>query len=604
MMRRRLLLVALACGVAFAAKLPETIDGRRMLEDVKWLSSERYQGRMTGTPELDAAARWIAKNFERAGLKPPFAEGGAKPGYLQKFTVNTDAKLGKKNTLRVGDKEVAVARDFVPRVFSGNGEVKAGLVFAGYGITANEYHYDDYRGIDVKGKIVVILRTEPQDQDEKAVFDGKRSTRHSSLETKAINAKVHGAAGVILINNYVTYPQDADKLDGFGGHSGGMGVGIPVVQVKATIAEKWFEAAGKDLKATVKKIDDTLDAQSFALPDTMTVTLRVDVDRVLRPTFNVAGYLPGSTDEYIVVGAHYDHLGMGRQFSMAPSEVPKIHPGADDNASGTAAVIELARYFARQPKMKRGVLFVAFSGEEIGLLGSSHLVGNMPLAIEKCAGMINMDMVGRMTDGRFYVAGVGTGTTFKVAVDEVMKLVPDLKPELSDNLNIGGSDHTSFSARQVPALFFFSGLHNDYHKPSDTWDKIDPGPYGALVRVVAATTAELASTGERAQYVRVAPAAMPSGGGGGGYGPYFGSVPDFAPVSGGVKFSDVRPGSPAEKAGIRGGDIMIEFDGKAVGSLEEYTYLLRSKAVGDTVAVKVKRGSEVLNFKVLLEARK
>jgi aminopeptidase YwaD len=601
----RLLLVA---SIGLAAKLPETIDGRRMLEDVKVLSSERYQGRFTGTPELDQAAKWIAKNFEKAGLKPAFAEGTSKPSYLQKFIVNTDSKLGKKNTLRVAGKELTVAKDFLPRVISASRTVEAPMVFAGYGITSSDHRYDDYAGLDVKGKIVVVLRNEPQDQDEKSVFEGRNRTRHSNIDTKATNAKLHGAVGMILLNNAVIYPEDADKLDSFGNQSGAMDSGIPVVQVKSNVAERWFEESKHELKGIVKAIDRTLEPQSFRFPETMKAEMHIEVDRVMRPTHNVGGYLPGTTDEFLVIGAHYDHLGYGRQFSMAPSEVPKIHPGADDNASGTAAVMELARYFAKQPKMRRGILFVAFTGEEIGLLGSSHIAGKMPVPLEKCAAMINMDMVGRMVDGKFFVAGVGTGSNFKTVLEEVVRDQAGLKPDFSDNLNIGGSDHTSFAARQVPALFFFSGLHTDYHKPSDTWEKIEPGAYARLITLVAGTAQELAIAAQRPQYQRQqAPAATgaPAGGSGNsGYGPYFGSVPDFAEVPDGVKLADVRPGSPAEKGGVRGGDILIEFDGKKVGNLQDYTYVLKSKAVGDTVEVKVKRLGETLTFRVVLEARK
>lgn len=594
----------LAATLLSAAKLPEAIDGRRMLEDVKVLSSEKYKGRFTGTPELDEAAKWIARGFERSGLKPPFVEAG-KLSYLQKFMVNTESKLGKKNSLSVAGKGLTVAKDFLPRVFSANGTVIGEMVFAGYGITSSEHHYDDYADLDVKGKVVVVLRNEPQDLDEKSIFEGRNRTRHSNLETKAVNAKLHGAVALIIINNSVIYPEDTDKLDTFGGQSGAADLGIPAVQVKASVAERWFADSNHDLKGIVKAIDRTLQPQSFRFPAAIKAALRVDVERVMRPTNNVAGFLPGVTDEFIVIGAHYDHLGYGRQFSMAPSEVPKIHPGADDNASGTAAVMELGRYFAGLPKQKRGILFVAFSGEEIGLLGSSHLTDHMPFPLEKCALMINMDMVGRMVDGKFFLAGLATGSTFKPIVEDVMKDLTGLKPDYSDNLNIGGSDHTSFAAKQLPSLFFFSGLHSDYHKPSDTWDKIEPAPYAALIRVVAAITEQLATAADRPAYQRVAPAPTPAGSsGGGGYGPYFGSVPDFASAPGGVKLADVRVGSPAEKGGVRAGDILIEFDGKKVGSLEDYTYLLRSKAVGDSVEVKVKRLGETLTFSVVLEARK
>lgn len=602
---RRVLWLVVAVA-AFGAKLPETVDGRRMVEDVRLLSSAKYQGRMTGTPELDEVAKWIAKQFQKSGLRPAIAEGGAKPGYLQKYTVNTESKLGRKNTLRVAGKDLTVAKDFVPRVFSSTGKAAGGLVFAGYGITSNDHHYDDYSGLDVSGKVVLVLRNEPQDMNDHSVFDGRNRTRHANLETKAINAKLHGAVAMILMNDPVNYPEDNEKLDQFGGGSGAMPVGIPVVQVKATVAEGWFRESKQDLKEIVQGIDRTLTPRGFAFAGGMRAEMDIDLDRVMRPAYNVAAYLPGLTDEYIVIGAHYDHIGLGHQFSMSPSEVPKIHHGADDNASGTAALIELGRYFGRQPKGKRGILLVAFSGEEIGLLGSAHIVANMPMPLEKCAAMINLDMVGRMSEGKFFVAGVGTGTTFQKMLHEVMALAPDLKPDFSDNLNIGGSDHMSFVARQVPTLFFFSGLHADYHRPSDTWEKFSPTSYAALIRVVAATATELVGAPERPVFQRPEVAAAPAGtgGGGSGYGPYFGSVPDFSPVVGGVRLAEIRPGSPADKSGIKGGDILVEFDGKPVGSLEDYTYLLRARKPGDLVQAKVKRLGETLTFSVVLEARK
>ncbi len=601
---RRTIGLLLAGALVWGATLPESIDGRRMLEDVKVLSSEKFKGRFTGTPELDEAARWIAKNFQKAGLRPVFSEGGAKPGYLQKLVVSTESKLGGKNTLRVAGKDLTVAKDYMPRVFSSSGTASAEMVFVGYGITANEHRYDDYQGMDVAGKIVVALRYEPQDADENSIFDGKRRTRHAGLEAKAANAKLHGALALILVNNAVTYPEERETLDPFGGESGGLGAGIPVVQVKASVADAWFSESNHDLRGIVRAIDRLVAPQSFRFPESMKAEMRVEVERVMRPTHNVAGYLPGRTSEYVILGAHYDHLGYGRQFSMAPSEVPKIHPGADDNASGTAAVMELARYFARQPKMKRGILFVAFTGEEIGLLGSSHLAGNMPMDLAECAAMINMDMVGRMKDGKFFVAGVGTGSSFKAVLEGVTKGQAGLDPDLSENLNIGGSDHSSFHAKQVPSLLFFSGLHGDYHKPSDTWDKIEPNAFAALVKVVGATAQELALAETRPAYQRIVAPAAQGGGGGSGYGPYFGSVPDFAEVPGGVKLAEIRAGSPADKGGLKGGDILVEFDGKKVENLQDYTYVLRSKAVGDKVEVKVKRLGETLTFSVVLEARK
>ncbi|WP_031499983.1 M20/M25/M40 family metallo-hydrolase [Bryobacter aggregatus] len=589
--------------LGFAAKLPDGIDGRRMVDDVRLLSNEKYKGRWTGTKELDEAARWIAHNYEKMGLKAPFADASGKLSFFQKFVVNTESKLGTHNTLSVGSEKLSVAKDFLPRIFSSSGEVSAPLVFAGYGITAHEYHYDDYAGLDVKGKIVVVLRLEPQDGDQNSVFLGTERTRHANLEGKAINAKLHGAAGMIVLNNTAVFPGEENKLDPFGNESGPLSVGIPVVQVKTSIAEKWIAAAGHDLKAMVRTIDQNLEPQSFAFPDSLHGHLRVDINRIMKPTWNVAAYLPGETSEYIVIGAHYDHLGVGRQFSMAPSEAGKIHPGADDNASGTAAVLELARHFKSLPKPKRGILFAHFSGEELGLLGSSYMTAHMPLDLANCTSMVNLDMIGRMTNGKLFIAGAASGSGFQSILENLLQADPAIHPDFSENLNIGGSDHTSFSSKQIPTLFFFTGLHPDYHKPSDTWEKFDPVAYQQVVRLVAATVSELEAAPKRPEFRRVETAAAPSGGGG-GYGPYFGSVPDFAEVSNGVRFADVRAGSPAEKGGIRAGDVLTEFDGKKVASLQDYTYLLRAKKPGDTVRVKVNRFDQSYEFSVVLGIRK
>jgi len=198
---------------------------------------------------------------------------------------------------------------------------------------------------------------------------------------------------------------------------------------------------------------------------------------------------------------------MGEQFSMAPSRSGKPHPGADDNASGTAGVVELARDLVGGPKPKRGVLFICFAGEELGLLGSSFYVNNPRLPIEKAVAMLNLDMIGRIRDGKVYVSGAGTGTTLKAILEDVVRK-HDLKVDFADQAGYGSSDHTSFTTKLVPVLFFFSGLHADYHRPSDTWDKIESGEAAKLLRMVAEVTTRLANGDERPQYVRPAPTVL------------------------------------------------------------------------------------------------
>lgn len=573
------------------------------LDNVKFLASEKLKGRGTGTKELDIAAGYIEKKFKSFGLKP--VPGAANFG--QNFTVTTRARLGPGNRLQytIGNETKALksSKDFVAFNFSENGKASGQVVFVGYGITAPEYGYDDYGGVDVKGRIALVLRQEPQEFDEKSKFEGKAYTAHSQLQNKAVNAKIHGAKGVIFMNTLFNRQNADDKLELFGRAAGPGNSGIPFIQIRAEETNKWFENAGKSLKTLCETIDKDLAPQSFAFPEALKLDLAVDIQRLSRTVHNVAAYLAGDTDEYVVIGAHYDHLGMGEQFSLGTPG--KTHPGADDNASGTSGVIELARYFSKQKKQKRGMMFLAFAGEELGLLGSAHYVSNPYMPLNKAVAMINMDMIGRIRDGKVFLAGSGTGSSFKSMIGELTPKYTDFKIDLSETAGYGSSDHTSFTTKQVPVLFFFSGLHGDYHKPSDTWDKIDSKGAVQLLDLVGDIAERLVNGAERPQYVRVEPPQMRVGssGGGSGYGPYFGSIPDFAEPPTGVRFADVRAGSPAEKGGLKGGDIMIEFDGKKVGNLQDYTYLLRQKKPGDEVVVKYLRNGETMETKVTLTKR-
>jgi len=597
-----------AASIALGATA--AIDASAYLNDIKFLASPELRGRVTGSPELEKAAAFIAGKFRGFGLKP--VDGKS---YYQAFPVTTDAQLGKANHFRFSENghttTLHFPNDFIPFNFSHVGKLAGPVVFAGYGITAPEYHYDDYAGIDVKGKVVLMLRHEPQENDPQSVFDGRSYTQHAQFTSKATNAKIHGATGVILINDVATHKAeaDADALEKFGTTAGPLDAGIPFVQVKAERLAAWFNNAGRNLDQIIEGIDKDLKPQSFAFPESLNVDANTDVERAVKTVHNVIAYIPGETDEYVIVGAHYDHLGLGGQYSLAPSQTGTVHPGADDNASGTAGVIELARWYSRLPKQKRGILFLSFAGEEQGLLGSAYYAGHPKLPLEKAVAMINMDMIGRIRDAKVYVGGVGSGSTLRPLLEQI---APNhaLKMDFAGvGASEGSSDHTSFQAKQVPILFFFSGLHGDYHKPSDTWEKIDAPDASLLLQFVADVTDHLRDTPERPQFVRVAPtsghgdSSVGPVGGNSGYGPNFGSVPDFAEGIVGVKFADVREGSPAAKAGFKAGDIMVEFDGKAIQNLYDFTYALRSKRPGDTVKVKVLRDGAPVEADVLLTKR-
>lgn len=600
----RMMNAAAACALLCLAARGAEIDARRYLEDVKVLADPSMKGRLTGTPELEKAAKFLAARYEKLGIPP----AGGKT-YFQWYDVTTNARLGKANTLKWTSeghtRSLAPEKDFVPFNFSMNGTVSAGLAFAGYGITAPEYNYDDYSNIDAKGKIVVILRHEPQEFDEKSVFNGKVYTRHAQMEAKAVNAKFHGAKAVVFVSD-VSNHSDPDDVDKFSRNVGPGFRGVPFVQVRAEIVEQWLALSGKNLKELIAAIDKDLKPQSFDLPANLSTELSVDVQREVKRVPNVCAYLPGETDEYVIIGAHFDHLGLGEQFSMAPSLAGTVHPGADDNASGTAGVLELAQWFKSQPQAKRGVLFLNFSGEELGLLGSSAYVANPVLPLNKAVAMLNMDMIGRIRDGKVFLSGSATGTTFKPLLEEV-KAKTKLTLDLSEQGGYGSSDHTSFTTKQVPVLFFFSGLHADYHKPSDTADKIEAWNTAMLLQVVADIGARLLASDDRPRFVRTAdprPQAMAGSAGSSGYGPYFGSIPDMSDVPGGFRISDVRENSPAAKAGLKSGDVIFEFDGKPIGNLMDFTYALRARKPGDTVTVKYRRAGQEVEVKTTLEQRR
>ncbi|MGB2628959.1 MAG: M28 family peptidase [Candidatus Acidiferrum sp.] len=596
--------VFLLAGIALASTPPAVgpADAQRYLNDIKTLTQPKMEGRGEGSKGLVLAEHVLRDRYKSYGLEPAGSNG-----YLQSFTVTTGAKLHGKNDFVVENgpakSEIKLNQEYVPFSFSSSGTASGPVVFAGYGITAEEFGYDDYAGIDVKDKIVVVLRYEPGGFATKSGNQGL--TNHSQFITKAINARNHGAKALILVNGKLN-PGEEDLLTRFGSVNGPESVGVMFVQVRHSVADAWFHSAGTSLGDAEDKINSQAKPASFAFPEALRASLAVAVENTHATVNNVLAYLPGTTDEYIILGAHYDHLGRGNFDSLAPSQIGQIHPGADDNASGTAGLLELARLLSPlKGQLQRGILFASFAGEELGLLGSAEWVKEPTKPLEKAVAMLNMDMIGRIKDGKVYVGGVGTGSTFAKVLGQA-ETGCSLKFEASQG-GYASSDHTSFVSKRIPVLFFFSGLHSDYHKPSDTWEKINPNSAVELLNVVAKITVAIADEPEKPAFVVVADSNPHGGsgtGGGGGYGPAFGSIPDFGQTENGVKFSDVKPGSPAAKAGLRAGDVLIQFGDKPIKNLYDFTDALRRSKVGDVVPVTVLRDGKELKVSVTLEQRK
>jgi Zn-dependent M28 family amino/carboxypeptidase len=309
-----------------------------------------------------------------------------------------------------------------------------------------------------------------------------------------LTAKAHGAAAVLIVNDTATHsgPDNLEKLSALPSPGS---AGLPFAGIRSGIVEEWFQLAGRDFADTQADIDRRLEPVSFDVPG-VEVEIHTEVVNEQRMVSNVVGYIPGTTSEYVIVGAHYDHLGNGEQFSLSGDNAGAMHPGADDNASGTAAVMAIARWFGSQRPMRRGVLLVTFAGEEVGLLGSTWFTQSPPLPLRDAVAMINMDMIGRMREKSLIVGGVDSGTGLRPKVEAAAKGYP-FELQTGSQAVYGSSDHTSFTSHGIPALFFFTGLHADYHRPGDTVDKIDRRNTPLIADLVADIAAAIADAPDR-----------------------------------------------------------------------------------------------------------
>ncbi len=574
-------------------------DGARAKSEVTWLADPARTGRGVGTPGIDAAADWIEAQMKAIGLAPAGAEG-----YRQVFDAPVGARLLDGNTLALGGRAERLLLDWLPFTFSDDGKVEAEVVFAGYGITAADLAYDDYAGIDVKGKIVLVAQDFPGEADPKSPFRDPKNHRYGEWRYKVTNARDHGAAAVLAVRDDWNHPGKDDIPAWKGSPSSRAGL----VAARVTLAA--LKEAGVDVPALAIPIAADLKPRSKVLPIRAALQVAVAHDRAR--TANLVGRIAGSdpavADECVVVGAHYDHLGLGGESSASPEQIGQPHLGADDNASGTAALLAVARAFASQPAPRRTVIFAAFSGEELGVLGSAFFVKNPPAGctVPKMQLMVNLDMVGRPQQGKLYVHGVDTGKGLRELVMKLAGEAPPiaLKVEMGGE-GFGSSDNASFYARDVPVLFLFNGAHTDYHRVSDTPDKIDAAGLAEAARLGWRAARAAADLPERIEVVKVARAQPPAGGGGRGSRPSLGTIPDFAERKDpGVLLTGTVPGSPAEKAGMKGGDVLLRLGTKKILNLQDMQYALTDHRPGDVVEVEYLRDGKSTVVSVTLAERK
>jgi len=595
----------LAISSLAAGSLPlSELSADRYMQHVSFLASDALKGRGNGTAELEKAGDYIASQFRSLGLKPA-GDGGS---FFQKFEITVGVEFGSKNALQVSGAPKQRDKDFVTMPISTSGTYEGPVVFAGYGITSAALQWDDYAGIDVKDKAVIVFRHDPEELNPQGRF-AKDATAPTTFINKARNARQHGAKAILFVTDPNHHPSDPDTLGTAAADLETRDLSIVALHVTREALASLFQQAGKTMADAQKAIDDGKKPQSFVIGDAK-VRVTADVQPIHKTVRNVLASVQGSDsrlrNEWVVIGAHYDHLGLGDPHgSMSATDIGKIHHGADDNASGTAGVLELARLVQRNRQaFKRSVLFMTFAGEELGLFGSSHFVNSPTVPLASINAMINMDMIGRLSTKSLNVMGTGTSPDFPAWIEEANKDV-GLTLALS-NGGHEGSDHISFNGKKVPILFFFSGLHSDYHRPTDTAEKIDSKGAIQILSLVAGAAERIANATGKLQYTEVREERQQVGGGGGGngYGTYFGSVPDFRDDLSGVLFADVHPDSPAGKAGLKAGDLLVEFAGEPVKNLYDFTDALGSKKPGDVVAVVVKRGSESIKVNVTLDVRR
>jgi aminopeptidase YwaD len=582
----------------------EAIQASALLEQVRTLAAPEMEGRASGTRGADRAAAHLAAEFRKIRLRPL----GDRGTYLQAFEVTTGVRLGERNRLALeldgARKTYEAGIAFHPFGFSEEGNVSGEVAFAGYGITASELNYDDYASLDVHGKIVLVMTHEPQDTNEQGPFRRPEAFHYTEVRYKVINAREHGAKGIIVVTGPNHQAQEPEQLSGrrVGGSAS---AGIIAVNAATEVAAALLSPTGQGLADLQRDIDNTLQPRSFAIPGVI-AHLAVDLIREKGQAANVIGLLPGRDptlkEEVVIIGAHYDHLGRGGETSLAPDQYGQIHPGADDNASGVAGIIGLAKAIA-QSGAKRSFVFIGFGGEEMGLLGSYYYVQHPRWPLEKTSAMINLDAIGRLTQDRLYVLGVDSATELRSLVEEAGKGFA-LTLHVSGDA-FGPSDHTPFYAKERPVLMFFTGPHVDYHRPSDTPEKINAEGMQTVVRLVFRVATALAQRVEPLTFARAKGEPPRAGERGAGYGAYFGSIPDFSESSiPGVKLAGVRPESPAEKAGLQAGDIIVTFAGVTIRTLEDLVFALRSKRAGDRVEVTYLRDGQTLRNQATLDARR
>lgn len=578
----------------------------RVTADIKYLASDELGGRLPGTPEMEKCVEYIVEEFKRVGLKPGMPDGT----YLQQLDVSEN--LGSSRTLvREGCELTLVApggenlplvldEQFKPQICRENFSLDSGLVFVGYGIRSAEHNYDEYRDVDVKGKVVVLVRVEPQQTRGDSVFNGTENSIHAMMQTKIAAARRAGAAGILMVNDSVSAPDAArDELAAYD-LFGRVTNQIPFAHIKRSAFEALLakhpllhpDGTKLETLAQVEKIiDDSLSPVSQEL-EGCRVKFKANFDQKQVLTSNIIGVIEGegpNADETIVVGGHYDHLGLGAFGSRTPDR-KEIHNGADDNATGTAGIMELVRRFAKSDKKPaRRLVFICFTAEEMGLIGAQHYVQNPVFPLEKTVAMINYDMIGWLRENKLTCYSWFTGDSFGAALDRVnekhkLELV---KPEQG----FAGSDHLPFMQRGIPVMFLHTGITDTYHTPEDDFETINCEGALKVIEFTEDLLWDLASLPERPKFSNTAGSSAPR--------IRLGAL--ITELDGKVSIDSITDDSLAAKIGLQPADVLLELAGEAINSRRQINRLLAANA-NKTIKVKVERAGKPVEIEFKVES--
>ena len=558
-------------------------------KDIVFLSSVALEGRKSGGKGDTLAALYIRERLRESGLDLLFSEG------FQPFSLVAGVSLGDDNLLSYNDRKFEVNKDFLPYSFSSVNGFSGEVVFAGYGfdIQSDTLTWSDYEGVDVKGKWILILKGDPEISEAESKFGP-----FSDVRTKVLTAIDRGVSGILLTGGPGF--SEKDQLENLFYDKNSNAYKIPVMQVSRAAADHILATENTSVAVLENLLNETRRPSSFRIPGTISGQAGV-VQKIVQSN-NIAGILRGNDpvlrDEYVVVGAHYDHLGYGGPGSGSrATDTLAVHPGADDNASGVAVILELARKFSRERNNRRSLVFVAFGAEEMGLIGSRAFVENAPVDLGKTSAMLNFDMVGRLDSIAQSLSVGGTGTS--VEAEEILTRMNEKFTLAFSVEGTGPSDHSSFYMKDIPVLFFSTGPHQDYHTPVDNSERINYQGVGKVADYAFSVISEIACSDHPLTFREAGTKFRSSRGG--RFKVTLGIMPDYAGMEKrGLRIDAVTKGKPADQAGLQKGDIITAIDGKSVTNIYDYMNRLKNFSEGQTIAVDIIRQEKQISLIVRL----